>query len=529
VKSNTLQEPISWSGVDVGGDTLRWCRASLPLNETPELLEAPTLVSLGSDPCFVQAAQRLRSRAPEWSCHHLISLVDFATPRPHRDLIEAQQELKRLQPQLVAQEGHLPPLTPLLSPRPSDTLSLMTARGERHPTAILSELLSELLTPPQVLGGPPPSERSSQALLWLNAPSESPYRRATVAHILSELSAQHVASVDRSAAISLGLHQQLNASESRVTRSPQLWAILDLGATQGALSIVRVNHEAQSIEVLAQRGRSGIGAHLLERRLLQGRLSLIGQSWAGLSVAERAQRSIESQERTYWALRQAWPQQLSDARYAKLSSHELSVTQRYLEELNQLIARWLRELLAERDLLLESLDGLWITGAVGLALRRHMSREHPNIRVRYAPDQVAMRGLASVAQGLHTGEGYTIQRPLGDELWLTSSAHPPCRLLASDDPAPGWVDHLISPSEEVTALWLYSDASPQPTLWATHPPFSGAPRRLQLAYESPYAAHLSWRSLSGALITPNEGSWSLSLPHHPHIGTHSSLSVGALS
>lgn len=518
---------LSWCGVDVGGDKVRWCRVSRSAKGPIEVLEAPTLVSLGEDLCFVQAAQRLRAQSPEWGCHHLISLLDFATPSPHQALLEAREAVQRLAPaqsNLSAQE--LAPLTPLLSPRPGDAPRLMTARGERQPEAILSELLGELLSPPKLLGASEPASGESRALLWLTSPSESPYRRATLAHIFSELSAQHVVSVDRAGAIALGLQEEVKRSTPKPSH---LWAILDVGASQASLSIVKLCHETRAAQICAQRGRSGIGAHLLERRLLQGRLSLTGLSWSGLSVLERAQRSIESQERVYWALRQAWPQHLIDAQYARLTTHELEVTQGYLEELSALCARWLSEMLIEQHLLLESLDGLWLTGAVGLALRRYMAREHPNLRVRFAPKDVAMRGLSSIVSTLGSEASYKVCSTLGDELWLTSGAHPPYRLLSSAERTPAWVDHLISPSDEITALWLRSSGAQQPTLWATHPPFSGEHRRLQLAYESPYTAHISWRSLSGAPVHASEGTWSLQFPHHPHVATPSSLHSGALT
>lgn len=529
MKPFDLQAPINWSCVDLGGETIRWSRISSHALDAYEILEAPTLVSLGPDLCFVQAAQRIRSQLPEWNCPHLISLTDFETPTLHRDLIEARDLVAQLH---LSSHSSLSlrtrPLTPLLSTRSREGISLMTAHGERQPTAILSELVNELLNPPQILGEEQPESTHPQALIWLTSPSETPYRRAALSHIFSELSIQNTSSFDRSVAMGLGLNEYLKLNTPQSAKSTYHWATLDIGATQAHLSIMRLDRTQQNLEVLSQIGHSGVGSHALERRLLQGRLSLTGQSWSNLSHLEKARCSIETHERVYWALRHAWPSHLGDAQFARMTSHEIEITQRYLEELTQQVKTWFTEMLIHQDLLLETLDGLWITGSVGLALQKQLNRDYPNLRVRYAPNQIAMMGLISYVHSFGNEDEYDVKVPLSDELWLSSDQHPPIQLI-SHKMAPGWIDQIISPSTQVTALWLCSPATPTPTLWATHPPFTGEARRLQIAYQSPYDTHITWQTLKGTTIPPSEGAWSLALPHHPHAMTSSSQSTGAFS
>ena len=504
-----------WCGVDVGGEQVRWSRGAPEQGGLPEVLVAPSLVSLGQEPRFVQEALRKRAHEPEWSCHHIVSLTELGAPSLHGEL-EPQRDalLELLKASRPSSLSAARPLVPLIHER-GGRLELMTAQGPRPPSAVYAELLSELLSPPRLLGEGAEPRDHEQMMVWLSAPGESPYRRAMTAHILSEISPRGVRSINRAAAMTVALTEELAQVDEGRGRPVRRWAILDVGATQASLSLVYANIPERSIELSAHRGQSGVGAHALERQLIQRRLALAGQSWSALGRLEKAQLSLDLKERVYWALRHSWPQHLSDPQFARLSPHEAEVSHQYLGELATHISAWLEGLLESQGLLLESLDGLWLSGSVGLALQRLIRRRYPNLRLRFAPEQLALRGLGQLLS-LPSARSYTISEPLSEALWLTSAAHPPIQLASLEARAPHWVERLIYASDEPSAIWLSSSASDSVTLWATLPAFSGEPRCLQLAYESPYSAHISWRSSLGEPLTRAEGAWSLALPHHPH-------------
>jgi hypothetical protein len=502
-------DELEWLCVDIGGAGVRWVSAFSP---SAEPSEAPLSASLTRERCYVQAAERQARQHPQWACHHLLTLTDLSvlpsslpTPTLPTPTLPASSH--------VAPQPTLPP-APLLRVTPSGQLSCETERGEWAPGALLSELLEEVLTPPQHLGALPSASPTPRALVYLTSAGRSPFGRATLTQSLASLPVERVCTLNSATALTLGVYDQLKATPKGAPESPQRWALLDVGLTQATLSLTTLTPQTRDVEVLAQRGRVGVGAHALERRLLDDRLSCEGLVWSQLTQEARAHLAAQARERAYWATRLSWPLHLHDPSLASLTSSERGVSGRYLDELAKLARLWLEEALLEAGLLIESLHALWLTGSVGLALSKHCKRFWPHLHVRYASAQASLTGARLAVQDLLSEEPPQHQAPLSYELWLSVGSHPPERLTEPGARAPLWCERLIDATEEPLALWLCADSLP-PTLWATHPAFQGAPRLLELSFEGPEAASLSWSHQDGRAVERAEGAWSLHLPHHP--------------
>lgn len=495
---------LEWVCVDIGGAAVRWVSALSPLSA---MSEAPLTASLTQERCYVQAAERQAALRPQWACYHLLTLTDLS-------VLASSLPLPLLPPSLrVAPTPTLPP-APLLRITPSGQLSCETERGEWAPSALLAELLEEVLTPPQHLGATSSAPPSPRALVYLTSAGRSPSGRATLTQSLAALSVERVCTLNSATALTLGIYEHLKGTTKGAPEGPQRWALLDIGLSQATLSISGLTPQTAEVEVLTQRGRVGVGAHALERRLLDERLSREGLIWSQLTQEARAHLAREARERAYWATRLSWPLHLHDPSLATLSTSEQQVSARYMSELAELARVWLEASLLEAGLLIESLHALWLTGSVGLALSKHCKRFWPHLHVRYAPPQATLTGARLAVQALLSERPPLYPTPLPYELWLSVGSQPPERLTQPGVRAPLWCERLIDATDEPLALWLCGDSLP-PTLWASHPPFQGPPRLLELSLEGPEAACLSWLHEDGRAVERAEGVWSLHLPHHP--------------
>jgi hypothetical protein len=379
-------------------------------------------------------------------------------------------------------------------------LWINTPDGEYVPSTLFSRWMSEVLTPPKVIGEE--TTKKNQSLVWLNSSSQLPSVAALTYRCLSELPYTHGASLNRSIATLIGVGQ---TRKDHVKKG--IWGVLDIGISQGSWSLIEVNdsHVPQHLtyKMLKTYGRSFIGERGLRRTLLNHHLQKSQMSWSELEAKQRLEWLDYISLQADTLLRRSWPKLLDTSGMVSESHVQVDETlyelfQRYHHGTYQGVLSWINHSLQSSNIGPEALRGIYVTGKHALGVSVPLRRILSAVNVRVAPFEIELEGAQRYVETMlyREGLGYYIEEvtPFAlifrdDEEGLTKE------IFSEQSEVPCMHEIDIGPTKGKVSLWLSSYGDVEQKL-AEHPAVSEK-LTLQIYYEGPHLFELNWRTASG--------------------------------